>query len=109
MTEIIDTIINLLYKFKYGSIINKRRNFHKKIDSYIEITGKEADIYKAYTNEQIKKLKIKPHSSGNAKYAIFEKQNDDTRIFVLNEKRQFMYRLTDYSSIAYSFYFKIDY
>lgn len=109
MTEIIDTIINLLYKLKYGSIINGQRDYIKKIESCIELTGSEADLYKDYVKNQVNLLKLKPHSIGNAKYVIFEKHRAITRIFVLNEEYQFMYRLHDYTSTSYSFYFKIEY
>ena len=48
MDVIIDAVISLLYAFKYGPIINKRRNFHKKINVYREVTGDDAREYNSY-------------------------------------------------------------
>ena len=107
MEEIIDVVINLLYAFKYGPIINKRRNFNKKICAYKEINGEEADTYKSYVINEISRLKVNPHSIGEPSYAVFEKKNDTTRVFILNEQLQFMYRLEDYNCETNSFYIRI--
>lgn len=108
MNEIIDTIISLLYVLKYDSLINKRRNFKKKINLYKEIAGSDADVYRLYVINEIARLKIKPHSEGIPVYAIFEKNGDTTRVFILNDQLQFMYRLENYNTcVTSSFYFKL--
>ena len=108
MGEIIDAVISLLYAFKYGSIINKRRNFHKKINSYEEINSEEAYPFVSYVKTEIASLKIKSYSEGLPFYAIFEKNADTTMVFILNEQLQFMYRLENYTCVTSSFYIKLN-
>lgn len=108
MGEIIDAVISLLYAFKYGPIINKRRNFYKKINGYRELNRDEAKLYKSYVTNEISRLKITPYSIGKPSYAVFEKKDDTARVFILNDKLQFMYRLENYTSITSSFYFRLD-
>ena len=108
MDEIIDAMISLLYAFKYGPIINKRRKFHKKINVYREVNGDEAKVYKSYVINEISRLKVEPYSIGRPSFAVFEKRGDIARVFILNEQRQFMYRLDNYISVASSFYFKLE-
>lgn len=109
MDVIIDAVISLLYAFKYGPIINKRRNFHKKINVYREVNGDDVKVYKSYVTKEISRLKDGPYSNGNPSYAVFEKTGDTTRVFILNEQLKFMYRLEDYTSVSSSFYIKLEY
>lgn len=108
MEEVIDAIISMLSIFKYGPIINKRRNFYKKIKLYNELGGDDANVYKSYVINEISRLKVEPYSIGKPIYAIFEKKGDITRVFILNGHLQFMYRLEDYKTIISSFYIKLD-
>lgn len=109
MDEIIDAVISLLYAFKYGPIINKRRNYHKKINVYIEVNDDQAVIYKSYVTNEINRLKVAPYSGGKPFYAVFERTGNTARVFILNEQLQFMYRLEDYTSVSSSFYIKLGY
>lgn len=109
MDEIIDAVISLLYAFKYGPIINRRRNFQKKINGYRELNGNEVEAYKSYVTDEINRLKVAPYSGGKPFYAVFEKTGDTARVFILNEQLQFMYRLEDYTSVSSSFYIKLGY
>lgn len=109
MDVIIDAAISLLYAFKYGPIINRRRNFHKKINVYREVKGDDANIYKSYVTNEISRLKVNPYSSGKPFCAVFEKKGDTARVFILNEQLQFMYRLEDYTSASSSFHIKLGY
>ena len=108
MDEIIDAVISLLYMFKYGSIINKRRDYHKKICSCVEVNGEDAIAYKDYVLNEVNRLKVAPYSHGEPFYAVFEKIGDTARVFILNEQLQFMYRLENYDSVACSFYIKLN-
>lgn len=109
MDEFIDAVISLLYAFKYGPIINRRRNFRKKINGYRELSGDEVEAYKSYVTNEINRLKVDPYSSGKPFCAVFEKKGDTARVFILNEQLQFMYRLEDYTSVSSSFYIKLGY
>ena len=110
MDVIIDAVISLIYAFKYGPIINKRRNFRKKINAYRELNRYEqADIYKSHVTNEISRLKVGPYSAGNPYYAVFEKTGDTARVFILNEYLQFMYRLEDFTSVSSSFFIKLNY
>lgn len=91
MAEIIDSIISLFYVFKYGSIINKHRNFRRKIALYVEIPYPKSTTYVSYVKNEIDGLRVRPYSSGNPFYAIFEKYRNTTRVFIVNEQFQFMY------------------
>ena len=109
MDLIIDAIISMLYFFKYGPVINKRKNFHKKIDVYREVNGDEAEVYKSYVTNEISRLKVEPYSIGKPSYAVFEKKGDTARVFILNDQLQFMYRLEDYTNVSSSFYIKLSF
>lgn len=109
MDVIIDAVISLLYAFKYGPMINKRRNFYKKINVYREVNGDDAIEYISYVTNEISRLKVGPYSSGKPFCAVFEKAGDTARVFILNEQLQFMYRLEDYTSVSSSFYIKLSY
>lgn len=109
MEEIIDAVISMLYDFRYGPIINRRRNFRKKINGYRELNGDDIKAYKSYVTNEINRLKVAPYSSGKPFYAVFEKTGDIARVFILNEQLQFMYRLEDYTNISSSFYIKLSY
>lgn len=108
MNEILDSIISLFYELKYSPVINKRRNFRKMINLYKELTGDESLAYKAYVINEISRLKVKSYSAGIPYYAVFEKHNDITKVFVLDEQIQFMYRLEDFTCVDNSFYIKLN-
>lgn len=107
MNEIVDSIISLFYILKYGPIINGRRDFKKKLSFYEEFTGDEAEAYRSYVMKKINCLKVRPYVIGKPQYALFEKCRNTTRVFILNEEGQFMYRLDDYASVANNFYIKL--
>ena len=77
------------------------------INLYKEITGDEAMNYKTYVINEISRLKVKAYSAGMPSYAVFEKHNDITEVFVLNEQIQFMYRLENFTCVDNSFYIKL--
>lgn len=108
MDEIIEMVINLSYILKYGPLINKLRNFKKKISVYEEVSGSGVTTYKSYALNEIRCLKIPPYSAGTPTYAVFEKHKRTTKVFILNEDIKFMYRLENYAPVANSFYIKLN-
>lgn len=108
MNEIIDAIISLLYILEYGPIINKHRNYKKKITTIKELSANEAAIYKSYVADEMRCLKSKPYSEGKPSYAVFEKSNSTMKVFILNERLQFIHRLENYNSVTSSFYIKLN-
>ena len=95
MLEIIDVITDLIHTLKYGYIINGRKNFKKLISSSDHINETVFCYLKEAIKDELHRLKIKFYSTGEPVYVFFEVRPHAVKVFVLNEKFDFLCRLED--------------
>ena len=108
MSEILDAIIGLLSIIEYGPFINRWKNFKSMLKTFKEVADAEADVYRSYVDNELGRLKVRPYAKGKPKFAIFEKGSQGTKVYILNEQAQFMFRLKDYFSVENSFFVNLN-
>lgn len=94
MDELIDLIIELLYSFKYGMVLNKNKDFSKDLEEATPLDSilREKLINKINEQKELQKISM----IGTPTYVLFiARRNGLFKAFVLNENKKYCCRLND--------------
>lgn len=95
MIEIINAITDFIHALKYGDVINGRRDFKKLISCSLQLNETECSELKKIVSLELSQLKIRFYSQGNPAYVFLEVRNNNVKIYILNNKYDFLCRLED--------------
>lgn len=95
MEELINALTDIIYAIKYGSMKNGKKNYKKLMFSSQQLKNAEDLFFKDDIMAELSNLKISFYSPGAPKYIYLEPQKKRIKVYIINDKYQFLCRLRD--------------